>query len=100
MKIEGGSGKQPLRQLLFREVPPQLFDRPKTGFAIPVGEWLKGPLRPWAEELICPARLRAEGRAQAAHEEPGADEVPERHRDEEQHRQQRRPAPGAWRAPR
>jgi asparagine synthase (glutamine-hydrolysing) len=61
MKIEGRVGKQPLRKLLFRELPPQLFDRPKTGFAIPVGEWLKGPLRPWAEELLDPARLRAEG---------------------------------------
>ena len=66
MKIEGGVGKQPLRKLLFREVPAQLFDRPKTGFAIPVGEWLKGPLRPWAEELISPGRLRAEGFFDAA----------------------------------
>jgi asparagine synthase (glutamine-hydrolysing) len=66
MKIEGGVGKQPLRKLLFREVPPELFDRPKTGFATPVGEWLKGPLRPWAEELINPGRLRAEGLFDAA----------------------------------
>ena len=61
MKIAGGVGKQIVRKLLFRHVPPHLFDRPKTGFAIPVGEWLKGPLRPWAEELLSPRRLAAEG---------------------------------------
>jgi asparagine synthase (glutamine-hydrolysing) len=38
-----------------------LFDRPKAGFAVPVGEWLKGSLRDWAEELLRPERLRAEG---------------------------------------
>jgi asparagine synthase (glutamine-hydrolysing) len=66
MKIQGGVGKQPLRKLLYRDVPAQLFERPKTGFAIPVGEWLKGPLRPWAEELLDPARLRGQGFFDAA----------------------------------
>lgn len=61
MKIQGGRGKQILRRLLYREVPEILFDRPKAGFAIPVGEWIKGPLRPWAEALLDARRLAAEG---------------------------------------
>jgi asparagine synthase (glutamine-hydrolysing) len=57
MKIRGGTGKHVLRQLLYREAPQRLFERPKAGFAIPVGEWIKGPLRPWAESLLAPDRL-------------------------------------------
>ena len=38
-----------------------MFERPKAGFAIPVGEWIKGPLRPWAEELLDPVRMNEEG---------------------------------------
>jgi asparagine synthase (glutamine-hydrolysing) len=38
-----------------------LFERPKTGFGIPVGEWIKGPLRPWAEDLLDPRRMAEEG---------------------------------------
>jgi len=61
MKISGGKGKQILRRLLATEVPVELFERPKAGFGIPVGEWIKGPLRPWAEELLDPRRLAIEG---------------------------------------
>jgi asparagine synthase (glutamine-hydrolysing) len=61
MKFAGGAGKQVLRKLLFRHVPAHLFDRPKTGFAVPIGEWLRGPLRPWAEELLDESRLREGG---------------------------------------
>jgi asparagine synthase (glutamine-hydrolysing) len=57
MKIRGGTGKHILRRLLYREAPQRLFERPKAGFAIPVGEWIKGPLRPWAESLLEPGRL-------------------------------------------
>lgn len=61
MKIRGGRGKIILRELLGRHVPAHLFDRPKSGFAVPVGEWIKGPLRPWAEDLLDARAMRAEG---------------------------------------
>jgi len=66
MKIRDGRGKHVLRELLYRHAPRALFERPKAGFAIPVGQWLRGPLRPWAEELLAPARLAAEGYFDAA----------------------------------
>jgi asparagine synthase (glutamine-hydrolysing) len=61
LKVRGPTGKHILRQLLYRHVPKQLFDRPKAGFAIPVGEWIRGSLRPWAEELLDPARMANDG---------------------------------------
>ena len=61
MNIRGGEGKRMLRTLLYREAPRALFERPKAGFAVPVGAWLRGPLRDWAEDLLEPTRLRNEG---------------------------------------
>lgn len=61
LKIKGGRGKHILRELLYREVPRGPFERPKAGFAIPVGSWLRGELKPWAEELLDPARMAEEG---------------------------------------
>lgn len=60
LKIESGQGKVALRRLLYARVPRELIERPKAGFGIPVGDWIRGPLRPWAEDLLAPARL-AEG---------------------------------------
>jgi asparagine synthase (glutamine-hydrolysing) len=60
-RIVNGVTKAPLRDLLARRLPRSLFERPKAGFGIPVGEWVRGPLRDWAEALVQPARVRAQG---------------------------------------
>ena len=60
-KIHRGQGKRMLRSILARYVPPTLFERPKMGFDLPLGQWLRGPLRPWVEELLDPAKLREQG---------------------------------------
>ncbi|MGE0492759.1 MAG: asparagine synthase (glutamine-hydrolyzing) [Vulcanimicrobiota bacterium] len=60
-KVGTGQGKLLLRNLLARHVPDDLFDRPKTGFSVPIGSWLRGPLRTWAQELLSPSRLAESG---------------------------------------
>jgi asparagine synthase (glutamine-hydrolysing) len=60
-KIGPGGGKLILKKLLYRQAPRRLFDRPKAGFGVPVGAWVRGPLRGWAEDLLAPDRLRVEG---------------------------------------
>lgn len=60
-KIRQGQGKWLMRQLLYRHVPKELIERPKMGFGIPLGSWLRGPLREWAEALLGESRLRREG---------------------------------------
>ena len=61
LKIRGGVSKWPLRQLLYRHVPKRLVDRPKAGFTIPLADWLRGPLRDWAETWLAENRLRKRG---------------------------------------
>jgi asparagine synthase (glutamine-hydrolysing) len=61
MKLRGGQGKWALRQILYKYVPRELIERPKQGFSIPLAEWLRGPLREWAEELLSEQRLQREG---------------------------------------
>ena len=61
LKIRDGSGKWILRELLARYVPRAMFERPKRGFGVPLGEWLRGPLRDWAEDLLDARSLKADG---------------------------------------
>jgi asparagine synthase (glutamine-hydrolysing) len=64
LKIHPGRaacGKWALRQILYKHVPRALIERPKAGFAMPIGQWLRGPLRSWAEELLDPTAIQQQG---------------------------------------
>jgi len=59
LKIDGNNRKYILKELLYRHVPREMVDRPKMGFSVPIGRWLKGDLREWAEGLLDPVSLKS-----------------------------------------
>nr|MBA2771847.1 asparagine synthetase B [Sphingomonas sp.] len=61
LHLREGQGKWLLRKVLERSVPRHLWDRPKTGFGVPMDRWLRGPLRDWAEALISRESLESTG---------------------------------------
>lgn len=61
MNIGHGKGKYLLHQVLARHVPKELYERPKMGFGVPLGAWLRNDLRDWAESLLNPERIKSQG---------------------------------------
>ncbi len=61
LKIHGNQDKWALRQVLYKYMLSEIIDRPKVGFPMPIGQWIRGPLRDWAEALLDAQRLEREG---------------------------------------
>lgn len=61
LKIRDGVGKWILRQILYQYVPTDLVERPKAGFSVPISQWLRGPMRDWAESLLAHSRIAGDG---------------------------------------
>ena len=60
-KIRFFKGKYLLRKLLNKYLPANIYSRPKSGFSVPISDWLRGPLKEWADNLINPERIMKEG---------------------------------------
>ncbi len=61
MKVRNGTSKWVLRKILYKYVPRELIERPKMGFGVPIGEWMRGPLRSWVEDLLDKDMMREDG---------------------------------------
>jgi asparagine synthase (glutamine-hydrolysing) len=61
LKLKNGQTKYLLRRVLERRVPKAIVDRPKQGFEVPIGEWLRGPLASMVDDLFLDGRFRARG---------------------------------------
>ena len=61
LKIKNRKGKWIIHQVLYKHVPKELVERPKMGFGIPLYDWLRVPLREWAEELLSEEALARHG---------------------------------------
>ena len=57
-KINDEKSKIILREILYKYVPKELIERPKMGFGVPISEWLRGPLKNWAENLISEEKIK------------------------------------------
>ena len=60
-KFYDGVDKWPLKQVLYNYVPEKLFNRPKMGFGVPIGHWLRGPLKDWAETMLNQSKIKSQG---------------------------------------
>ena len=60
-KIKDGKSKYILREILYKYIPKKLLERPKMGFGVPIGSWLRGPLKEWAENLITEEKIKNAG---------------------------------------
>jgi len=60
-KVRNGVGKPLLREILNNYLPRNLIDRPKMGFGVPIDEWLRGPLKEWASDLIDEKKIKEQG---------------------------------------
>ena len=60
-KLRNGVSKWVLREILYKHVPKELIERPKMGFGVPLNDWLRGPLKSWAENLLNKQRITREG---------------------------------------
>lgn len=58
LKIRNGSGKWILKEITHKHIPKNTMNRPKTGFSVPIAEWLRSPLKSWADDLLSPSNLK------------------------------------------
>jgi asparagine synthase (glutamine-hydrolysing) len=61
LKIKEGKGKRLVRKVLDKYIPHELTERPKSGFSVPIADWLRGPLKEWAEDLLNPRLIKEQG---------------------------------------